>query len=273
MKIQLEIYGENHLNVAKTYNGIGSVYGSQGDYPKALEMYQKSLKILLEEYGEYHPDVARSYNNIGYVYESLGDHPKALEMLQKSLKIWLDIYGENHYDVATNYNNIGYAYESQGDYSMALEMYQKALKIELIVYGENDFRVSRSYVKMRDCYLNAVVNGRRADVNEFTSPRVFTATTISYDTPAHNIGMTGESVVLEFADWTIESENNIPDFGLFGEYVSMKDEPKTLVVMKDGIISQYHFENAIGVQLGYKYVGEQEKQRILNAYKEWKKKQ
>ena len=273
LKTHLEISGENHPDVANTYSGIGSVYSYQGDYPKALDIYHKSLKILLDVYGKNHPGVARSYNNIGYVYESQGNHQQAVEMLQESLKIWLDIYGENHPDVATNYNNIGDAYESLGDYPTALEMYQKALKIELKVFGENDFYVSRSYEIMSDCYFKAVNKGRKTDYNEFTVPRVFTATTIAYDTPAYTAGMTGESVVLEFADWTIESENNIVDFGLFREYITTKDEPKTIVVMKDGVISQYHFENTIGVQIGYKYVGEQEKQRILKAYKEWKKKQ
>ena len=80
--------------------------------------------------------------------------------------------------------------------------------------------------------------------------------------------MAGEYVMLEFADWTIDSESS-----LFEKNEEMRGKPKSIVVMKDGIISQYHFDNSIGVQLGYKYVGEQEKQRILKAYKEWKEKQ
>ena len=37
--------GDNHLDVAKSYNGIGNVYYSQGQYERALEYYQKSLDI------------------------------------------------------------------------------------------------------------------------------------------------------------------------------------------------------------------------------------
>lgn len=273
LTIQLENYGESQPFVATIYNNIGTLYDSQGDYSKALEMHQKALNIRLEILGEKHPEVARCYNNIGCVYKSQENYVMALEMLQHALKIWLEVLGENHPDVVTCYNNIGKVYESQGEPSEALELYQKALKIELEVYGENNSYVSMIYRAMADCYYYAVLRGRKPTFNEFTSPRVFTATTIGHNTPAQKAGMKGEYVALEFADWTIVSENDFVDFGLFREYLRSKDEPKTIVVMKDNTISQYHFENTIGVQLGYKCVGEQEKQRILKAYKEWKEKQ
>ena len=47
--------------------------------------------------------------------------------------------------------------------------------------------------------------------------------------------------------------------------------PKDILVMKNGIISRHHFENTIGIQLGFKQVGKEEKQRINKAYEEWKK--
>ena len=102
--------GEDGENVATSYNSIGNIYYSQGDYVKALEMYQQSLKIRLAIFGENHPDVATSYNNIGFVYYSQGDYVQALEMYQQSLKIYLTIFGESHPAVATSYNNIGYVY-------------------------------------------------------------------------------------------------------------------------------------------------------------------
>ena len=43
--------------------------------------------------------------------------------------------------------------------------------------------------------------------------------------------------------------------------------------MKGGEIAEYHCENSMGTQLGFKKVGEEEKQRIIKAYHEWKAKQ
>ena len=73
-------------------------------------------------------------------------------------------------------------------------------------------------------------------------------------------------MVLEFADWTIESDSS-----LFDKSEELRGKPKTIVVMKGDAISQYHFENTIGVKFKFKKRGSQEKQRILKAYREWKK--
>ena len=78
--------------------------------------------------------------------------------------------------------------------------------------------------------------------------------------------MEGEYVVLEFADWTIESDSS-----LFDKNEELQGKPKTIVVMKGDAISQHHFENTIGVEFNFKKIGSQEKQRILKAYREWKK--
>ena len=73
-------------------------------------------------------------------------------------------------------------------------------------------------------------------------------------------------MVLEFADWTIESDSS-----LFDKSEELRGKPKTIVVMKGDAISQYHFEDTIGVKIDFKNIGSQEKQRILKAYREWKK--
>ena len=39
----------------------------------------------------------------------------------------------------------------------------------------------------------------------------FTATTVGDDTPAAHAGMEGEYVVLEFADWTLDSDSSLFD--------------------------------------------------------------
>ena len=70
LDIELDVLGANHPSVATSYNNMGSVYYSQGNYPKALEMYQKALGIWLEVYGENHSEVATLYDYICSVYYS-----------------------------------------------------------------------------------------------------------------------------------------------------------------------------------------------------------
>ena len=101
-----ELYGEDHPSTAASYNNIGSVYHSQGDYPKALGYYSKALAIIEKVLGLEHPDTARSYNNIGSVYYSQGDYPKALEYYSKALAIIENKLGKGHPNTQTVWNNI-----------------------------------------------------------------------------------------------------------------------------------------------------------------------
>ena len=68
----------------------------QGDYEKAMNYYEESLKIKLQLLGESHVDVAGLYDNIGVVHQEKGDDEKALEYHNKSLTIRLNTLGENH---------------------------------------------------------------------------------------------------------------------------------------------------------------------------------
>ena len=255
--------------MATSYNNIGSVYQSQGNYPKALEMYQKALAIWLDVLGANHSDVAASYNNMGSVYYSQGNYPKALEMCQKTLDIELKVYGANHPDVAMSYNNIGSVYHSQGNYLKALEMYQKALAIRLEMYGENHSKVATLYDYICSVYYSAKEQGvELPGFKEFMQSGLFVFETVGDDTPAAKAGMSGTYYVLEFADWTLDS-----DASIVAKREEMWDKPITIVTMRGDEIAQFHLDDSIGVQFVFKKVGEEERQRVLKAYRAWKESQ
>ena len=309
LKILLSIFGDRHPNVATSYNNIAAVYFSQGNYAQALEYYNKALEIYLSIFGDRHPDVARSCYNIGAVYYNKGNYDQALEYYNKALEIYLSIFGDRHSYVAMSYNNIGGVYSDLKNYDQALEYYDKALEIYLSIFGENHLDVFTCYSNigityyMQELYSEAKTNLLKAveigktflnadDVNiqtllsflyrsliksssletneysSFTSDKAFTAMVVSDETPAYQQGMSGEYYLLEFADWKFESPTD-----LFDKNDELKDKPKDIVVMKDGVITKHHFENKIGIQLGLKFVSKEEKQRITEAYHKWKEEQ
>ena len=128
--IREKVLGADHPDTATTYNNIGLVYYSLGDYEKALEWYEKALAIQEKVLGADHPVTAATYNNIGLVYYSLGEHEKALEWYEKALAIREKVLGAGHPSTATTYNNIAGVYYSLGDYEKALEWLEKALAIQ-----------------------------------------------------------------------------------------------------------------------------------------------
>jgi hypothetical protein len=65
--------GEQHPDIATSYNNIASVYAQQGKLDAALEMYQKGLAIMRSVHGgEQHPDIIHSRKLIRFL-ESLRD--------------------------------------------------------------------------------------------------------------------------------------------------------------------------------------------------------
>lgn len=70
-----------------------------------------------------------------------------------------------------------------------------------------------------------------------------------------------EYYLLEYSDWTYDSMDNT-----FNNVGKMKDKPQNMVVMKDGMITKYHFKDTIGMQFGLNYISKEEKQKITEAY-------
>ncbi|MEZ4772584.1 MAG: adenylate/guanylate cyclase domain-containing protein [Bacteroidia bacterium] len=111
--------------IAKNLNNIGLIYMSQGNYPRALEYLQKSQAIK-EELGD-KKSIATSLGNIGLIYHEQGNYPRALEYYQKSLAIKEELGDKK--SIAGGLVNIGIIYYGQGNYPSALEYYQKSLTI------------------------------------------------------------------------------------------------------------------------------------------------
>ena len=256
LEIDEKVFGTEHPDVAQLYNNIGLIYYSQGDYEKALEYYNRALEIWEKVFGTEHPNVATSYNNIGSIYNSQGDYEKALEYFKKALVICEKVLGTEHPNVAQLYNNIGFIYRSQGIYDKALEYHKKTLAIfEKILGAENE----------RTLLIRQEIMALTAYNREAMKELLFTITTVNGNTPAKQQGMDGEYIVLEFADWTINSATS-----LFDKNNELRGKPKTLVVMKDGKITKHYFENVIGVSIGLKQVGKEKKDEIVRLYEEWK---
>ena len=107
------------------YHNIGVVYRSLGQYEKAIEYQEKSLRIC-QKTGNLAGE-GRSYGSIGCAYHSLGQYKKAMEYQEKSLRICQrtgDLEGEGR-----SYCGFGGAFYSLGQYKKAMEYQEKHLRI------------------------------------------------------------------------------------------------------------------------------------------------
>ena len=152
LMIRKKIFGEDHTDVASSYNNLASVYCTLGKYNQAKELHEKALVIWGKINGEDHVDVARSYNNLASVYSSLGEYNQAKELYEKALVIWKKINVEDHVDVAPCYINLAAVYCRLGKYNQAKELHEKALVICKKFFGEDHTQTAASYFNLAKVY-------------------------------------------------------------------------------------------------------------------------
>ncbi|ETO00467.1 hypothetical protein RFI_36977, partial [Reticulomyxa filosa] len=143
----LQTLHNSHINIADSYSWLGRAYSNKGEYNKAIEYYEKSLKIKSDKFGYNHPDIA-------IIYNKKGEQNKAIEYYENSFKININIFGPDHLNLATLYNNLGNIYNGKGEYDKAIEYCEKDIKIILNELGSNHPDIAISYNNLGCIYSN-----------------------------------------------------------------------------------------------------------------------
>ena len=296
LAILKSVYGEEHPDVANTYISIAVVYYDQQEYLQALEYYSKVLAIRKSILGEHHPDVAQTYVNMGLAYSCIGEDNLALECHRKALAIQLPLLGENHRDVASAYTGIGFAYLNLRDYVQSLEYNQKALSIRIMLFGEGnpyvalcensiaevydakgDYDQAKEYYKKASTILKSYLGADFPLVVQIENNITFLQKkkialdpaamqqyvyTLAFDAEV-SPGFSGEYVVLECDQWSVESQES-----LFIFMEGQRGKSTTVLMMKDDVILHHTFENGIDVPIDLKKIGKKEKARIMGLYQQ-----
>ena len=151
--IRKKIFGEDHADVATTYNNLALVCDTLGEYNQAKELHEKALIIYKKIFGEDHAAVATSYNNLALVCDTLGEYNQAKGLYEKALTIYNKIFGEDDATVVTSYNNLALVCDTLGEYNQAKELYEKALIIYKKIFGEDHADVATSYNNLALVYI------------------------------------------------------------------------------------------------------------------------
>lgn len=119
-------FGDDPSGEAFALNGIGNVYWSTGDPPKALEFYNRALelrRVAKKPLGE-----AYTLVNIGSIYWTIGESEKAFEYHRKALSIARDIKDNAAQGFALY--NMGLVYATRFESENALQYYGQALGLQ-----------------------------------------------------------------------------------------------------------------------------------------------
>ncbi|MCC7331243.1 MAG: tetratricopeptide repeat protein [Flavobacteriales bacterium] len=126
---------EGELLQAASLRNKGWDYALKGDYNKALNLFDKSIKITEKYIQNNDLEIVKKaikiqagcYSQIGICYFNLGNPKKALAYTNKSLS--QNRRTQNKIGQAANFGNLGIFYAEQGEYPKALSNFYSSLKI------------------------------------------------------------------------------------------------------------------------------------------------
>jgi tetratricopeptide (TPR) repeat protein len=137
--------GEDHLDVAGSYQNIGESLCQLGDYQGALAAYRESLSILESLLGENHADVASAHSLLGHVLHSQGDFEASMEEYNIALAIREEVFGKSSEAASDSHTEIGRLLCEVEDYEEAEARHRKALRIRETVIGRESPEAAASH--------------------------------------------------------------------------------------------------------------------------------
>jgi tetratricopeptide (TPR) repeat protein len=101
LALRQKLLGDEHPDVATSFNNLAALYESQGRYSEAEPLYQQALALMQKLLGDEHPDVATSFNNLGSLRFSQGRYQEAATYLERALALIERLLGPDHPNTQT----------------------------------------------------------------------------------------------------------------------------------------------------------------------------
>ncbi|MEO9965482.1 MAG: CHAT domain-containing tetratricopeptide repeat protein [Reichenbachiella sp.] len=152
LNLRKDLYGQNHPEVADSYNNIGLVNAEINSFA-AVVYFNNALKIYQSIYDNNHPKIALVLNNLALQYDIQENYEQALENLQQVSEIWNNLYPEKHPSKAFAAFSIGEVYYHQQNFEKALEYQDQALEMYTDLYGPKHPEIANIYNRKADVYL------------------------------------------------------------------------------------------------------------------------
>jgi serine/threonine-protein kinase len=108
LDLRIAELGEDHPEVATSYNNLGVLARSKGDYAASRQYHEKALDIRSRVLSEMHPQIGLSLNNLGALEYAEGNFARAADFFERSLALNTQVNGSAHHDTIASLNNYGF---------------------------------------------------------------------------------------------------------------------------------------------------------------------
>lgn len=121
---QVELYGEQHRSVAKTYYAISKAQRRQYNFSDAVRTVHKGLNIAQQLEKKDNDLITNCFNQLGHIYDNLYDSKKALHYFNKTLEYCKLIESEEA--TGGGHMNLGMVYTEMGLFRQAIHHFEQA---------------------------------------------------------------------------------------------------------------------------------------------------
>jgi tetratricopeptide (TPR) repeat protein len=135
MTVLAQKLGQDHPEMAISWQQIGEFQETMGEYDKAVSLYKKALPNLEKKRGTEHPALAGILRKLAALCAELELEAEAVVLYERLVRIQEKILRPTHPQLVISLNNLAEAYRLQGRYGEAEACYLKTLKINEEVHG------------------------------------------------------------------------------------------------------------------------------------------
>ncbi|MDD2466182.1 MAG: tetratricopeptide repeat protein [Desulfobulbus sp.] len=136
MTVLAQKLGQEHPEMAVSWQQIGEFQETMGEYDKAVSLYKKALAILEKKRGPEHPALAAILRKLAALCVELELEPEAVPLYEKLVRIQEKALRPTHPQLVISLNNLAEAYRLRGRYAEAEACYLKTLHINVELNGD-----------------------------------------------------------------------------------------------------------------------------------------
>ncbi|MHC5114473.1 MAG: serine/threonine-protein kinase [Planctomycetota bacterium] len=144
LETRLELFGDRHVDVARSLNALALLCRDQGEYGDAETLFRRAIELRRDLIGDRSIDVAYSLASFAGMRLKQGMYDEARAMLEESLDIRRDLYGPVHQDVAMCLYTLARIADAEGDAEEAERLHRQALGMRRNVLSEQHPDLARS---------------------------------------------------------------------------------------------------------------------------------
>lgn len=273
-KIREIMLPANDVSSASTYQHLAIAYSSltTPDYAQAIKWCKRSSSIFERVRGEEFNSFLTKFSTARYQLLN-SDYDSSIQTCKELCSSASDFFADNPGYLLAVYALMRQTYWKIGDMLQAFESAELEFFQQMKYDGSDANAVINKYSNVLSVYERAIDEAKNTDIiidsmRDFLSSITPVMIVTSKETPAGKAGWIGTYDILHYNDW--DFADNPAEFFIYNS--SQQNNPKDVIIFKDGQFYAHHFEHKLGCMISVRTITPEERAKLTKSYKKRKSK-